>query len=113
MDNRYLLAGLAVLLILVFGCAGGGPSTRTQPAQPSVQSNVQLGDADITPQPAPSDNITLSDEGVPGPDNSTDVGTMAPPGNVSAGSMPSDQDLALYNQSDQDLISQEDIIQPS
>lgn len=114
MNRSLILGGLALLLLL--GCAGR-PGYQA-PAQPSpASSGMQIGDSDIAPQPTVNESDTLSNEPVVPPDNGStaEAGNSTPANgsqNLSAGSFPNDSDLLVDNTTNEDLISQQDVVEP-
>ncbi len=106
MRNLALLGLLAMLV--AFGCAGksyqapsGAPSGSGQPPA------IAVGDSDIAPQPSQSESDTLSSEDVVPADNASASVTA---GNGTA--LPEDSDLLVSNSTNEDLISQEDVVGP-
>jgi hypothetical protein len=111
--SRNLLILSALLLLVGFGCAGRGYNAPAHP--PSAGQQLQVGDSDIAPQQPPSENDTISNEEVIPPDNSSVAAGANPSANVSAGSgsaLPDDSDLLVSNETNEDLISQEDVVGP-
>ncbi len=104
MRNLVLLGLLAMLV--AFGCAGKSyqapaPSGSAQPPA------IAVGDSDIAPQPSQTENDTLSSEDVVPADNASPSVTA---GNGTA--LPDDSDLLVSNSTNEDLISQEDVVGP-
>ncbi len=114
MNRNLMLGGLALLLL--FGCAGQQNYQAPAPPQgsPSGGSQIQVGDSDIAPAPTVNESDTLSNEQVVPPENGT--GNASAEGNatanVTAGTLPSDSDLIVENTTNEDLISQQDVVEP-
>jgi hypothetical protein len=122
--NRNLLLGGLVLLLLC-GCAGRQAARAPPAPQPSVnQPGLQIGDSDIAPVPEQNESDILSVEDVVPPDNGSGTamdgsnasgalnGTGAMNGTNLSSALPDDSDLSLANSTNEDLISQEDVVEP-
>ncbi len=113
MNRSLILGGLALLLLL--GCAGRpGYQAPAQPSgSPAGSSGMQIGDSDISPQPTVNESDTLSNEPVAPADNGT-AAANATPANVSQNltALPNDSDLLVDNTTNEDLISQQDVVEP-
>ncbi len=119
--SRTLILGTMALLLL-FGCAGQQGQANPPGAPTGVSagggSQIQVGDSDISPEPTVNESDTLSNEPVASPDNGTAMAgngtnqTAAQQGNLSAGSLPDDSDLIVENTTNEDLISQQDVVEP-
>ncbi len=102
MRNLALLGLLAMLV--AFGCAGKSYQAPSGSGQPPA---IAVGDSDIAPHPSQSESDTLSSEDVVPADNST---AAVGAGNGTA--LPDDSDLLVSNSTNEDLISQEDVVGP-
>ncbi len=120
--NRTLILG-SLALLLLFGCAGQQSQANPPSAPTGVSagggSQIKVGDSDISPEPTVNESDTLSNEPVAPADNGTAMAgnetavanqTTAPQGNVSA--LPDDSDLIVENTTNEDLISQQDVVEP-
>lgn len=106
MRNLVLLGLLAMLL--AFGCAGKSYQAPAAPGGSGQPPAIAVGDSDIAPQPSHSESDSLSSEDVVPVDNSTTP--SAGPGNGTA--LPDASDLLVSNETNEDLISQEDVVGP-
>jgi len=94
---KWLIIG--ALALLLFGCIGG-----QQKAPPASG----LGDSDISPQDGKDENLVPSDDLIPPPDDGAQAGSTQ----VSVGGSISASDVDVVEYADDDLISEEDVIEP-
>jgi len=93
---KWLIIG--ALALLLFGCIGG--------QQKAGQPASGIGDADISPQDGEDEDLIASDDLIPPPDG--DAGSSQ----VSVGDSITASDVEVVKDADDDLISEEDVIEP-
>ena len=117
MDAKLFVLG-ALLLMLAFGCTGNKPPAQSS-QQPTVaagqaSSQIQLGDADISQDTEPNENL-LSTSDLVAPDNSSVsvVTQEAPSGSVTSNVSISSSDIDVIQDNESDVISAQDVVGPS
>ena len=104
--------------MLAFGCASNTPPAQSQPSTPpaitGASGSIQLGDADISQDAEPNENLLSTSDPVQ-PDNSsvTVVTQEGSSGSVSANASISDSDIDIVQDNESDVISAQDVVGPS
>ena len=120
MDGKLFVLG-ALVLMLAFGCTGNNtPPTQSQPGQqPTVaagqaSSQIQLGDADISQDTEPNENLLSTSDLVPPDNSSISVVTQeTSSGSVSSNVSISSSDIDVIQDNESDVISAQDVVGPS